>query len=52
MGLTVRPAVLLVEVATGHVQNGLDVEISFILPQFGEADSLGMPQEPGRFMVQ
>ena len=40
------------EVAAGHVEDRLDVEITFTPPQIAEGDALGVPQQPGGLMVQ
>jgi hypothetical protein len=42
MSLAVRCAVFLVQVATRHVEHGIDVQISFIFPQLGETDALSV----------
>jgi hypothetical protein len=42
MGPAIRDAVFLVQVATRHVEYGIDVQVSFILPQLGEADALSV----------
>jgi hypothetical protein len=41
-----------VEITAGDVEHGVHVQLAFIFPDFVKCDVLGVPDQPGGFMIQ
>ena len=52
MGGTAGRAILHREVAAGDVEDGINVKIALGPPEVAECDLLGMPEQPGCFMIE
>ena len=52
VGSTPRFGTFSSKVPAGHMQHGIDVELTPVLPEIVERDALGVPDQPGGLMVQ
>jgi hypothetical protein len=43
---------VLMQIATWHLQHGLDVQIALALPQLEEIDLLRVAEQPGGFVIE
>jgi hypothetical protein len=49
---TAGRAILHHEIPAGDVEDGIDVEVALVPPELAERDLLGMPEQPGCFMIE
>jgi hypothetical protein len=52
MGSALRCGSVAPQVTAGNMEDGVNIQFTLILPDLGECDMLGVPQEPGGFVIE